>query len=81
MPTGAKKNLQGRHNFLQEPDNFHRIRTEFKGSPKCSYTLAKFTKATGAKERLRISYLSTEAYLDSFEDETRRKYAEMLVPK
>lgn len=27
------------------------------------------------------SFLTTEAYLDSFEDETRRKYAEMLVPK
>jgi len=27
------------------------------------------------------SLLTTESYLDSFEDETRRKYAEMLVPK
>ena len=27
------------------------------------------------------SLQTTEAYLDSFEDETRRKYAEMLVPK
>ena len=26
------------------------------------------------------SLLTTESYLDSFEDETRRKYAEMLVP-
>ena len=27
------------------------------------------------------SLQTTEAYLDSFEDETRRKYTEMLVPK
>ena len=27
------------------------------------------------------SLQTTEAYLDSFEDKTRRKYAEMLVPK
>lgn len=27
------------------------------------------------------SLQTTEEYLDSFEDETRRKYAEMLVPK
>jgi integrase/recombinase XerD len=27
------------------------------------------------------SLQTIEAYLDSFEDETRRKYAEMLVPK
>ena len=27
------------------------------------------------------SLLTTESYLDSFEDDTRRKYAEMLVPK
>lgn len=27
------------------------------------------------------SLQTTESYLDSFEDETRRKYAEMLVPK
>ncbi len=27
------------------------------------------------------SLLTTESYLDSFEDETRKKYAEMLVPK
>jgi integrase len=27
------------------------------------------------------SLQTTEAYHDSFEDETRRKYAEMLVPK
>ena len=27
------------------------------------------------------SLITTESYLDSFEDETRRKYAEMLVPK
>ena len=26
------------------------------------------------------SLLTTESYLDSFEDKTRRKYAEMLVP-
>ena len=27
------------------------------------------------------SLQTTEAYLDSFEDETRQKYAQMLVPK
>ena len=87
------KKAKVKHQFIKTINKYmKRIGTEIGyDKPLTTYaarhSYATILKRSGAPLRFiseslgHKSLLTTESYLDSFEDETRRKYAEMLVPK
>ena len=73
--------------LLKNTDNIYLKRFSADPTYAARHSYATILKRSGAplgfiSEALGHKSLQTsESYLDSFEDETRRKYAEMLVPK